>query len=838
MKTVGLNDGWRMHEAPMNWDSTFQSVVAGLEEGWYELNLPADVRMPLLEQGVIKEPLVADYCRESEWIEERSWWFEKKFVVEAELLLDDVVELVLEGVDSRGDVFLNGHYIGTHKSVHYPFVYEVKEYLKAGKNVLMIRLTSGMEDVSREDTAQLNHAVCLEAHNGGKFRGDERRAFVRRPQFTVGWDWGPKVITIGITGNVFLRSFQTVAVREVYLVTKSIGTEARLHGMVNVECLDFIGSKSCDVRICLSMDGQVAAERVLKKKLITSGYNYLEMDLTVEDAQLWWPNGYGEQPLYQVQVEVVCEGHKSIYPAFSYGIRMIELDTEVIDQEERYFRLVVNGKKIYCKGGNWIPNDFIYARVPDKKYHVLLSEAVEANFNMLRIWGGGLYERDLFYQLCDEKGILIWHDFMFACSTYPDHQEWFRELMRKEFDYQTKRLRNHSSLALFCGTNEVHWLFNSTDNPRWNIEFSYEHSYGMWTANILAKEVIHNNCGEIPYWNSSPYGGALPNSNTTGDIHFWTNALMSPIMEERIEAKDYDGIGAKFVSEYGFIGPCCMESTLEYMGGEPLDRASEVWRMHNNVFEKGTVDAAIEKNYGIQAEPLSMEEYTLYGGMVHSMMYEYSLEAMRFKEQCGGGLFWMYNDAWGEVGWTIVDYYLRRKIPFYGVKRALAHRKFTMRAQGDYVVVQGVNDTPEDIAVTGRFGYVSYDGKVQELKSVALQVLAGERVYVLKEKMPDRDFCKGTMMLYVDDENIANTILRSGDNQSLCYDSSQVQVVEITQQGENSKITVTADGFVHGVYVSGENQASDQYFDLLPGEVKSFVVNNIQECDVEIKAVR
>lgn len=228
-----------------------------------------------------------------------------------------------------------------------------------------------------------------------------------------------------------------------------------------------------------------------------------------------------------MQVEAACEGSIEKYPAFSYGIRKLELDTSVLEGKDRKFQFVINNKPIYCKGGNWIPNDFIYARVTDEKYRVLIDEAAEANFNMLRIWGGGLYERDIFYRLCDEKGILVWHDFMFACSTYPDHRQRFREEMRREFDYQTKRLRSHCCLGLFCGTNEVHWLFNSTDNPKWGIEFTYEHQYGMYVANILSKEIIHANCPFIPYWNSSPYGGELPNDDTVGDIHHWQQAYMS-----------------------------------------------------------------------------------------------------------------------------------------------------------------------------------------------------------------------------------------------------------------------------------------------------------------------
>lgn len=701
----------------------------------------------------------------------------------------------------------------------------------------MVRVTSGLEEVSKEDVAELDHAVCLESNNGGKYRGDARRSFVRRPQYTVGWDWGPKVITTGITGNVYLRGYRKIAVRDVHMTVQSIGRTAELKAEINVENLNFIGSKTCSLSVVLFKDGRKAAETRIEDQLLTSGYNYVQAQVSVENPELWWPNGYGEQPLYDVEIQAECEDVKETFPVFRYGIRTLKLDTGVLEGENRKFQFVINGKPIYCKGGNWIPNDFIYARVPEEKYQVLIDEAVEANFNMLRVWGGGLYEREIFYNLCDEKGILVWHDFMFACSTYPDHHQWFRDEMRNEYDYQTKRLRNHCCMGLFCGTNEVHWIFNSIDNPRWKIEFEHEHPYGLWAANVLAKEVIHSNCPSIPYWNSSPYGGKLPNDDTVGDVHRWHNAFMSLKLEERIEAKDYDTIESKFVSEYGFVGSCCLETTQKYMEKAPLDRNSEIWHMHCNVFERGTVDEGIAKNYGEKPENLSMEDYILYGGMVHGLMYGYSLEAMRFKEKCYGGLFWMYNDAWGEVGWTIIDYYLKRKIPYYAVKRALAHQKFTMRVCDGKVVLQGINDTQETLKVKGRFGYVSFDGKTDETREVELIVPAGQRVYLLEEEMPERDFAAGTMMLYLEDEKLDNIWLRMDDNKFMNYTKAPLTVTE-EDLGEDKIVTVSAPGYVHGVYAKGDYLCSDNYFDLLPGEEKKFAVRKGAGRKVEISRVR
>ena len=839
MNKISLKKDWQMLEAPLKWGQDFISRVESEEGKWYSCEIPVDVRMPLLAEGRIKDPVLSDYWKESTWIEDRSWWFRKQFNSRDIDLEDDIIELVLEGLDSRADIFINGQFIRTHRSVHYPFIYDLKELIREGENEIMVRLTSGLEEISEKDLAELDHAVCIEAHNGGKDRGDMRRAFVRRPQYTVGWDWGPRVITTGITGDAFIRGFKHIAVREVKAETIEIGAQAKIQVMVNIENLSFISTKSGRVEVQLLNKGQCCAKVVKDQELLTSGYNYLEFELLVENPKLWWPQGYGEQPLYELAVTVKCEDVETAYPPFAYGIRTIRMNTDVLFDDHRSFTVVVNDLPIFCKGGNWIPNDFIYARVPEEKYHILIDEAVEANFNMLRIWGGGLYERDIFYELCDQKGILIWHDLMFACSTYPDHHQWFREEMRRELDYQTKRLRNHTSMALWCGTNEVHWIFNSTDNPRWNIEFTYEHQYGLYIANILAKEIIYHNCRLIPYWNSSPYGGALPNDDTVGDVHRWHNALMSLKMEDRIEVMDYDDLDSKFVSEYGFIGPCSLETTKTYMDGAPLDRSSEIWQVHCNVFERNTVHTAIEKNYDItDASQLSIEDYITYGGMVHGLMYGYSLETMRFKEHCSGGLFWMYNDAWGEVGWTIVDYYLRRKIPYYAVKRALAHQKFAMREEAGQVVLKGFNDAPEELTVRAEFGYVSFDGLVRDTKELTLRVPAASHSVLLTEEMPDYDYTKGTLMLFVKEDSIDDIWLRKYDMRMMDYQRAKIEITARETKGTEQYLTVTAASFVHGVYVEGDYRCSDAYFDLLPGTAKTIVIEQAGNDELIVKAVK
>ena len=838
MNRLDLNSNWRILERPLGWHREYAMQVKEEKDGWLTSDLPCDVRMPLLAADRIKEPLVADYWEESTWVEERSWWFVKTFDSSEVCLDDDIIELMLDGLDSRGDIFVNGRFLGTHRNVHYPFKYDIKPLIQGGENEIMIRLTSGLETVTEADVGELNYAVCMEKNNNRPERGDERRSFVRRAQYNVGWDWGPRVISIGIIGGVSLSGYAGVAIREVNVETVSIGETARLKAMVNIENVDVI--RSSVGRLTIEITNEEGYQQIIHKDniLLTSGYNYLDLEWDVQDAKLWWPNGYGEQPMYQITVSVKSAEGCDTSPTFSYGIRKIVLDTDAINDKERKFTVVVNDVPVFCKGGNWIPSDFIIARVPDSKYQTLIEEAVAANFNMLRIWGGGYYEREWFYDLCNRHGILVWQDFMLACSTYPDHQAWFKAEMRCEMDYQTKRLRNHACIALWNGTNENHWIFNPEENPNWGINITYEYTYGLSVANQLAKEIVRSNCSNIPYWPSSPYGGNRPNDSELGNMHYWPQMMMNPDMAKRIEVLDYDKIPSKFVSEYGFVGPCGVETIKQYLGTDVIDRKSAAWESHNNTFEKKTVNAAIEKNYRIaDAFDLSLEDYILYGSMVQGLMYGYSLESMRFKEHCSGGIFWMYNDAWGEIGWTIVDYYLRRKNSFYAVKRALAHQRFALREIDGKVVLKGFNDGPTDLVAKGEIGYVSFDGKIRETKEVTLQVSARSHAQILICDLPDYDYTKGAFVLFVDDENLDNIILHKYDTGRLDF-ASDVKVVKREVVGEDQILTVESAGFAHGVHIEGEYRCSDAYFDLLPGCSKTFVVEGAKDATLKVRTVK
>jgi beta-mannosidase len=824
-----LNEGWQMTWEPLYRQVSDFMQVANKQQDWLSTNLPCDVHMPLIEQGIIMEPLLADQCFSSEWIEKRSWWFKKEFYLTEQQMASERVVITFESLDVEADIWLNDVHLDHHRSAFYPFSCDIKAKARLGINHLLVRVTSGLEHVSEQDIALIHETVAVMENDQVGQRGDNRRGLLRKAQYVYGWDWGPRVATCGIMGDVAIECIHSFQIRDVYATTLGLnpGTDAHLRFQIEMENLHPFQTLEVDLELELLFDSNRVG-LIKTAQCLRSGLNYIKLPFVVPDAKLWWPNGMGSQSLYTVRVTAQTKTHRVEYPAFSFGIRTLHLNMDKIAQgnDERAFAFEINGVTVFSKGGNWIPADSIYARVTDAKYDTLIKEAKEANFNMLRIWGGGIYERDVFYEKCDEYGILIWHDFMFSCAKYPDNLAWFREEVEREIDYQTRRLRNHCSLALWCGNNENHWGFDEW----WNDTEASEIYGGAVCYNEIAPRLVERNCPEIPYWNSSPYGGEHPNGTQSGDKHHWHDCMMNEDMEKRITPEEYDKITAKFVSEYGYVGPC-RKSTIEaYHNGQPLERKSKIWQLHNNTFEKDTVLAGINKHY-IDSQHLEIDEYLLYAGLCQGLMLGYSLEAIRSKPFCAGALFWMYNDCWGEVGWTIIDYYLTRKISYYFVKRAFEPVKLILRQQDEWFQLTAINETSCSINETLEYGLMRYDGAEKRSSQIEVELPPYSRSVVLQWGVESYDSRNSFIFVkpISEESKMKPVILRSDVFRSLSISESQFKIDNFQNiNNGQSCFTVTSDTFAHAVHF-GLNETirlSDEYFDLLPGEQRKIIVSH------------
>lgn len=822
MKKTDLSSDWELRYEELYTGPDEAPFILKKDNGWIKTSLPCDIHMPLIKEGIIKEPLCEDNCFTCEWTENKSWWFKKTFDVDKSVLFDDIIELVIDSIDAKADIFLNDVYLGHHESAHYPFKKDVKRVLKEKGNLLLIRVTAGTEYYSEYDTSGLGISVSLPKDGIGTTRGDKRRIMLRKPQYVYGWDWSPRVVTCGITNEAYICSYKDAVIRAVCARTIKTDDNAIVKFEAEIENLHAYSTYEAVLMISMKYKG-IVVSALSEEIMLRSGTNYIYKEMNIPDPKLWWPNNMGSQELYLVETVLEINGHKTSYPSFDFALRTIKLCTDKISSNDRMFYFVINGKSVFCKGGNWIPADAIYARITDEKYDHLIKEAKEANFNMLRIWGGGIYEKEVFYKKCDEYGILVWHDFMFACALYPDKEDWFCGLVEKETDYQTRRLRNHACIALWCGNNENHWGFDEW----WIADKKPRYPGGAYIYNELIPKIVNRNCPDIPYWNSSPYGGISPNGNDCGDRHHWHDCTMNPDMTKRITPEEYDKVSSKFISEYGYIGPCVRSSITRYHGTKQTDVNGRIWKLHNNTYEQNTVPEGIRKHYK-DPNGLSIDEYLLYAGLCQGLMLGYSLESIRFSQNCMGSLFWMYNDCWGEAGWTIIDYYLKRKPSYYFVKRAFAPKKLIIRSNAKKIEVMGVNDTRERIMFLMEYGVISLDGITSYKEKTEIILDPCTKSVIFEFDKPDIDLTRN--IIYAKpaeyDLGIAPAIYRAKDFKDLLESTPRILIKDIKTVENDYVIHISSDEYAHAVHFDLDDSVllSDEYFDMLPGELKEIII--------------
>ncbi len=828
---ICLNKNWLVRGEKLSWQKEMLPGVMNRKEGWYETDIPCDIHMPLIKNGVIKEPVEGENCFDCEWTEGKSWWFKKEFNLNGGLLEEDSLRLVFESIDSAADIFLNGYHISHHNSSFYPFACEVKKYLKQGKNILIVRVTSGQEYYSNMDLSELKNYTKVKPEQK---RGERKRIFLRKPQYVFGWDWCPRIATCGIVKRVYLEYGSTARINSVFADTLYISDNiSKISVEIETENIHPFETIEGTLKIQIFHEKTIAVQKEWNV-LLKSGLNFSKEIMTINNPKLWWPNGMGEQNIYTVKVSCRCGDMAVSHQDIKFGVRTVELDTSKADDYGNNFSFKINSVRVFCKGANWIPADSIYARVTDEKYSILLNEAKEANFNMLRVWGGGIYEKDIFYNLCDELGIMVWQDFMFACSLYPDNLEWFRKEVQKEMDYQTKRLRNHCSLVLWCGGNE-----NQEQFFRETEEFGKPPFFGGAACyNYIAPETIKNNCPSVPYWNSSPYGGDRLNNYEIGDCHYWEECMMHKDMEKRITPEEYDNVTSRFVSEYGHIGPCRKPSIIKYHAEHKLDRKGQIWQLHNNIFEKNTVDAMIKKHYR-SIENLDIDSYLLYAGLCQGLMLGYSLESIRFNKKTWGSLFWMYNDCWGETGWSIIDYYLLRKISYYYVKRAFSPLKIIIREKNNVLRGLFVNDTKKEVNVTLEYGYTDFAGRKNNTGFRNITMKPFSRQIQIEFEKGKYDFKKGTFYINPvgDVEGLKPALFRAGVFKELDIPEAEPVVTDYQFKGGFTRIKIRTDAFAHAIHFKLPETVclSDEYFDLLPGDEREILINKeIKQQDINV----
>lgn len=797
MQSISLNGGWK-----------FKSES---DDKWMRAKVPGDVHLDLLENKVIEDPLYGDNAEECRWIEERIWTYKKNVFV-PEGFKEDRVEFIFKGLDLDAEIFLNGSKIGEHHNAFIPCIVDVTESIKEGDNDLTVKLDVGKKRV-KDKPLKKYYAEEIE-RSCSVLRGPDR-IWMRKPQFVFGWDWAPYLPTCGIWRDVELRSYENVAIRDVCLRSHIKENTA----VIDVEAeMENFRSGSLKVDLSISLQGE--KKHLLKKTLtLSSGLDKISCKLEVPNPELWYPQPVGEPYLYNVAL-TICKNNEELDSySTKYGIREVKLIQEPIE-EGKSFIVSVNKKRVFCKGANWVPADSIPVNVSKEKYRKLIELASKANFNMFRIWGGGIYEDPLFYQLCDEYGIMVWQDFMFACAPYPDDDYEFMQEVEREAHVIIRELRNHPSLILWCGNNE-------------NQSIHHEGAWGGRKVRLygltIYDELLPNVCKILdptrPYRPSSPYGGKNPNCEEEGDRHAWQVTLQSKDSYERVNYKRYTVDKGKFITEFGHLAPPVKESLLEFTPQKELYVNSSTWKYHNNIFEKGNIKAALERFF-IPQEKLSLEEFIVSSEMLQAEALKFALEHWRRRMfNTAGVLFWMYSDCWGTTaGWTVVDYYLRLNPSYFYVKGAFESVHISLRETWP-IEVWITNDTYNVYRVNIEYGIKTFDGeelikeyKQQEIPTAGTRLVGKVDTTGISQKQRSGVFCYAK--LYSENRLISQNRCFLVDFKHLELPEPKIKTTlkKLSESVYRLKLNSENFAWMVNIELSKGILLNDNYFDILPGE--------------------
>ncbi|MCB9249428.1 MAG: glycoside hydrolase family 2 protein [Ignavibacteriales bacterium] len=514
--------------------------------------------------------------------------------------------------------------------------YNVSKILKTGKNILKIIFHSPVKYADVQENKYGKLAVALSSN----------RVYIRKAQYSFGWDWGPIFTTSGIWKDVYLEERPQIFIEDLTFSTKSL---ARNKAAVSV--IPFL-SDAPKGKYSVIAEINSANQRFVKKFENIKDRNP-EISLIIKEPQLWWPNGEGEQNLYQLNVKLIDDKGQLIDEVNkSIGIRKIELVEK--ENNKSVFKIKVNGRIVYCKGANWIPADSFLPRVSDEKYLNLLKAAKEANMNIIRVWGGGIYESDKFYEICDELGLLVWQDFMFACAAYPENDEFIKNV-KEEIKQNVLRLQHHTSVAIWCGNNENEWIWYQDQKT------SYKKMPGYKIYHSVIPAILKAIDSERPYWPSSPFGSDEdPNSFNSGNTHQWS------IWSRWIDYEEVKNDKSLFVTEFGFQGPAnknTLENCLPVKNRKVHD---SIFEFHNKQVEGP--ERVIKFLAGHLPISSNWDDFIYLAQLNQGFALKTCLEHWRTNGITFGSLIWQLNDCWPVTSWSLIDSELMPKLSYHFVK--------------------------------------------------------------------------------------------------------------------------------------------------------------------------
>jgi beta-mannosidase len=797
---------------------------------WIDIRVPGDVHQALIEAGRIEDPFYDRNEDRCAWVEEREWWYRTSFASqETPLGQDERFQLVFEGLDTFVTIWLNGEVLGRHENMFREAVFDVSHRWRTGSsNTLVLCFHPPLRQIAQApfDTWGSNPA----------------RVMMRKAQFGYGWDWGPRLPTIGIWRPVKLRRQRSATIQGVHFSTLEIDPRRnKALAAVQVDVERFVGDQTIALSIALLSPSTSAGMTAIAEQTVTlrEGGSQLstKVYLEIENPQLWWTHDLGEPALYTLQTTLSHDGDQLEQRQHRVGIRTLELDQSPDPKEPgtRFFRFVLNGVHIFARGADWIPAHSFVGELRVEHYDVLLSAAREANMNMLRVWGGGIYEHDVFYELCNRLGVLVWQDFMFACAMYPEDNPSFVKEVEAEARYQVHRLRNHPCLALWCGNNENQWIH---DRTYWNKPDSPVP--GSLYYNMLLPQVIRELDGKTPYWPGSPYGGNDYNSMQDGDVHnwqVWHGNLPRHFGEPPAADQSPEGVSflhyaedmGRFSSEFGMHASPVYETLRRNIPAEQLYYHSPAMDHHNKDNPKNKGDNLMATVTGL---PTNLQEYIDYSMIAQAEGLKFGIEHYRRrKPHCSGTLIWQLNDCWPVLSWSILDYYGFGKAGYFYTRRAYAPVLASFKARDDGGVELWIsNDTLNEISdtLTIRLGTFA-NGVVWEENSPIHVAANSSQVVWHRDAEKITVDADSYLSVYSWEHLFPMNRHFFAPIKELRRTPTQPEIT-ITPQGEHEvHVRLHAVSYTYFLHLGVPDERtyfSDNYFDLEAGEGRTIIVTN------------
>jgi len=791
------------------------------EEGWLSATVPGCVHTDLLAVGRIGDPFYRLNEKDQQWIENESWEYRTTVPVDAATLARDRVELVFAGLDTFADVFVNGAHVLTADNMFRSWRADVKARLKAGPNEILVRFASPIAKVKPAYDA-LGYKLPA-ANDQGK---EMVSMWARKAPYHYGWDWGPRFVTSGIWRPVALEAWDVARLDDVQVFQNKLeaGKTAELGIVARV-----VAAHAGKAHVTVAQPGGPtlgAADVTLK-----AGVNDVKLGARIDKPELWWPDGLGAQKLYTLEVKLAgADGKPRDARTRRIGLRTIEVVHER-DKEGKSFTIKVNGAPVFMKGANWIPADSFVTRVTEDRYRTLLQSAKDANMNMLRVWGGGIYEDDRFYDLADEMGLLVWQDFMFACSMYPGDEP-FVENVRQEAIENVRRLRNHPSLALWAGNNENEAAWKQWG---WQIKFALPKKaqdriwsdYKRMFHELLPAVVAAEDPGRF-YTRSSPSANddkVPPNKRNWGDMHFWG------VWHAENPYEAYADNISRFMSEYGFQSFPELASVKRYTApdGGDWNIESPVMLSHQR-HPRGNplIRTYMERDF---RKPKDFASFLYVGQVLQGVVIKYAAEAhRRAMGHNWGTLYWQLDDCWPVASWSSIDYYGRWKAEQYFARKFFAPLLVSPVVEKGVVSIYGISDRRADVPARIAVRLIDFAGNTLTRfdQPITLAANASRAYMTFKEGdlLKGADPTKVVLVTELQADGAAGApasrnLLYFKKTKDLQLPKPEIKLTVAPGANGALAVTVSAKQLARNVFLATGNVDGffeDNYFDVLPGE--------------------